>query len=119
MKILYYVSTGLLTLLMLFSAGMYFFNNPSVVQAFTALGYPTYLIYPLATAKLLGLIAIWVKQPATLREWAYAGFFFNTSLAATAHLMVNDGSAPGAFIGLVLVILSYFSGQKVAWRSIN
>ncbi len=56
-KIIYYISTGLLTLLMLFSAGMYFFNHAEVAGMFTNFGYPTYIIYPYAIAKLLGLVA--------------------------------------------------------------
>lgn len=108
-RITFYISTGLLSLLMLISAGMYFFNTAGVGQAFTALGYPTYLIYPLATAKILGLIAIWANTSSTLKEWAYAGFFFDTVLAFFAHIMAADGSFPGALIGMVLVLVSYFS----------
>ena len=38
---------------------MYFFNHEEVAGMFTDFGYPTYIIYPYAIAKLLGLIAIW------------------------------------------------------------
>ena len=90
-SIAYYGAKGLLTLLMMFSAGMYFFNHEMIVEAFTGLGYPTYLIYPLATAKILGLIAIWTKKSTLLKDWAYAGFFFDLILALSAHLYVKDG----------------------------
>ena len=53
-KIVYYISTGLLTLSMLFSAGMYLFNNAEVATMFTSFGYPTYIIYPYAVAKIFG-----------------------------------------------------------------
>ncbi len=112
-KIAYWVSTGLLTALMLMSAGMYLFNNPSVQEAFTSLGYPTHIIYPLAIAKILGLIAIWTNYNKSLKEWAYAGFFFDVSLAVMAHLVANDGQFGGAAVGLVLVLVSYFSWKKI------
>ena len=112
-RIGYYVSLGLFTLLMLFSVGNYLFNNEMIQGAFTSLGFPTYLIYPLAIAKLLGLVAIWTKQSLVLKEWAYAGFVFNTLLAGSAHLNVGDGSAAGAFVALALILTAYFLEKKV------
>lgn len=111
-KIIYLVSTGLLTVLMLMSAGMYFFNNEMVTETFTKLGFPTYIIYPLATAKLLGLVAIWTKKSKTLTEWAYAGFFFNFLLATAAHVGINDGEYQAAVVAIVLVLMSYVFSKK-------
>ncbi len=112
-KVIYLVSTGLLTALMLMSAGMYFFNNAMVVETFTALGYPTYIIYPLAILKLLGLVAIWTKVSKYLKEWAYAGFFFDFVLALSAHLAINDGEHWPALVAIILVIVSRIYHQKV------
>ena len=112
-KLLYYISTGILTAIMLLSAGMYLFNNEMTQGAFTSLGYPTYLIYPLAIAKLLGLVAIWMRKSNSLKEWAYAGFFFDTALALTAHLVVDDGGFILSGIALVMVLVSYFSEQRL------
>ncbi len=106
-KIIYYVGTILMSLLMLFSAGMYIFNNAEVTKIFGSLGYPTYIIYPLAVAKILGLIAIWSNFSKTLKEWAYAGFFFDFVLALSAHLNVGDGDWAGAVIALILWTVSY------------
>ena len=69
-KIIYYVATGLLTLLMLFSVSMYLFNNAEIASVFNHLGYPEYLVYPLAVAKLLGLFALWNPKFEKLKEWA-------------------------------------------------
>ena len=110
-KVTYYTSTGILTAIMLLSAGMYIFNNAAIQGAFTSLGYPTYLVYPLAIAKLLGLVAIWTKKSTWLKEWAYAGFFFDTALALTAHLVVGDGGFLLSGTALVMIFLSYFSGK--------
>lgn len=112
-KIIYYTATGLLTALMLFSVSMYLFNNAEIVKAFETMGYPSYLVYPLATAKVLGLITIWFIANKSLKEWAYAGFFFNTLLAFFAHVMIGDGQQMGALIGFILVIISYTFSKKI------
>lgn len=111
-KIVFYVATGLLTLLMLFSVGNYFFNYDMVTDVFKSLGYPAYLVYPLAIAKLLGLASIWFAPNQTLREWAYAGFLFNVTLAFFAHLMVGDGDQMGAVVAFVFWLLSYVYRKK-------
>ncbi|AQS92644.1 hypothetical protein BXQ17_00535 [Polaribacter sp. BM10] len=112
-KILYYISTGLLTLLMLFSAGMYFFNHEEVASMFTNFGYPTYIIYPYAIAKILGLIAIWFFTKSVIKEWAYASFFFAFILAFFAHVMINDGEQTGAIVAIILLITSYITSKKI------
>ncbi len=106
-KITYYVSTGLLTLMIGGGATMYFANHAMVVEAFTTLGYPTYLIYPLAVAKLLGLVAIWTRKSPLLKDLAYAGLFYDLILAAAAHIAVQDNEYFPAMIGVVLVAVSY------------
>lgn len=112
-KIIYYIATGLLTLFTLFSASMYFFKHEDIVAAFTSLGYPTYIIYPYAVAKLLGLFAIWNPNFKALKEWAYAGFFFAFILAFFAHVMVGDGQQGGAAIAFLLLIISYIFNKRV------
>jgi len=112
-KILFWVSTSMLTLIMFFSVYNYFFNHQAIVDFFENMGYPTYLIYPLAVAKILGLIAVWGNFSKWLKEWAYAGFFFNTLLAFFAHYMVSDGEHMGAVIAFIVVLISYFTGKQV------
>lgn len=112
-RIIYFATTGLLTALMLMSAGMYFFNHEMVAKTFDKLGYPTYIIYPLAIAKILGLIAIWTKKSNTLKEWAYAGFFFDFILALSAHLYVKDGEYAPALVAIILLIVSYLFENKI------
>ena len=111
-KIIYYIATGLLTLLMLFSAGMYFFNHAEVAKMFSSFGYPTYIIYPYAIAKLLGIIALWFISNKVIKEWAYAGFFFAFVLAFFAHVMVGDGEQAGAILAMVLLVTSYITNKK-------
>jgi len=112
-KIVYYVATGLFTALMLFSVSNYFLNTEMVAGLFDGFGYPSYLIYPLAFAKILGLVALWFFKGKALIEWAYAGFFFNAVLAFFAHFMVGDGEQMGAVIALVLLMASYWGYKKL------
>jgi hypothetical protein len=111
-KIVFWVSTGLLSVMMLMSAGMYIFKHADIVQAFETLGFPTFVIYPLATFKLLGLVAVLTRKVDWLKEWAYAGFFFNFLLAFGAHFMIGDGEAGGAVVALVLLVVSYIAQKK-------
>lgn len=111
-KILYYLSTGLLTLIMLFSAYNYFFNYEMIEGFFTTFGYPTYIIYPLAIAKILGLIAIWTRLSPLLKEWAYAGFFYDVVLAFTAHYF-TDGGYLFSIIALVALLVSRYTEGRV------
>jgi hypothetical protein len=115
-KIVFWVATGLLSAMLLMSAiYMYIINHDTMaVVAFENLGFPTWIIYPLAIAKILGVIAITTRKSAKIKEWAYAGFFFNFVLAASAHLAVGDGEHWGAIIALVLLIVSYVFGEKMA-----
>ncbi len=112
-KIIYWVVTGLLSAMMLMSAGMYFFNNEMVQETFTRLGHPTYIVYPLAIAKILGVIAILSKKSRLLKEWAYAGFFFDFLLALFAHLNVGDNEYMPSVVALVLLLVSRFYDGKV------
>tara|TARA_R110002167_G_scaffold63081_1_gene178043 strand:- start:4443 stop:4856 length:414 start_codon:yes stop_codon:yes gene_type:complete len=112
-KIIYYIATALLTLLMLFSAGMYFFNHAEVAEMFTAFGYPTYIIYPYAIAKILGIVAIWFVKNKIIKEWAYAGFFFAFIFAFFAHFMIGDGEQAGAVLAMILLVTSYITDKKI------
>ena len=112
-RIIYWISTGLLCLMMLLSAGMYVINYAGVSEIFTSLGYPTYIIYPLGIAKILAVVAILTKKSVILKEWAYAGLFFDFVLAMTAHIMINDGEFGGAAFALVALAVSYVYDKKL------
>ena len=112
-KIVHWIATGVLTAIMLFSIQMYFFNYEAVQGYFEALNYPGYLVYPLAMAKILGLIVILGNFSKWLKEWAYAGFFFDITLALTAHLIAKDGGHIVPIIAFVALFTSYFLGKTV------
>ena len=102
-KMAYWVSTGLLAALALFSGYAYLSGNPQAVQGFAHVGYPQQLRIILGIAKPLGAIALLVPGMAKLKEWAYAGFAFAWISAFVAHYLAKDG--PMAFTPLVLLVL--------------
>jgi hypothetical protein len=111
-KIIYWIATGLVSALMLVSAGVYIIHNHEVREIFTHLGYPTYIIYPLVIAKILGVIAITTKKSRTLKEWAYAGFFYDFVLAFMAHYNAGE-SVLISSIAIILLAISYFVGKRL------
>ncbi len=111
--IIYRVITGLFSLHMLFSAVMYFVMHDMVSEMFESLGVSTAVIYPLAIAKILGLIAIWTNKSRLLKELAYLGFAIDFILAIVTHTMANDGGAIAAVIALVMLLISYWYNRKV------
>jgi uncharacterized membrane protein YphA (DoxX/SURF4 family) len=54
------------------------------------LGYPRYFLTILGLWKVLGAIALLVPRFPRLKEWAYAGIFFNVTGAAASHAAVGD-----------------------------
>ena len=112
-KITYWSATGLLSLMLIMSSGMYVFDNEAVQETFIALGYPSYLIYPLVVAKLTAVAILLSQKDSTIKEWVYAALFFEFVLAFFAHVMVGDGDQFGAVIAIVLLLVSYFSGKKI------
>ncbi len=93
--------------MMLASAFKYFADYDYIAGLFTSFGYPLYIIYPLAIAKVLGIVAIISNVSSFLKHLAYAGFFFEFILAFFAHFMIQDGEWLGAIVALVLLIGSF------------
>ncbi len=107
LKVAYWLSTGIMCAIFLFSAQMYIFNYEMVVGFFKALGFPSWLIYPMATLKILAVLLILSKQSYFLKELAYAGLFFNAVLAFSAHLMAHDSGFQMAALALITLLFSW------------
>lgn len=112
-KILYWIATAVLTAIMCFSVFNYFANYEAIAGYFEHFQYPVYLVYPLAIAKILGLIAVWGNFSKWLKEWAYAGFFFDTVLAFFAHYISDGNGYLFSLIALTATLISYFTGKQV------
>jgi hypothetical protein len=111
-KIIFRISTGILSIIVLMFVANSIFNREMFTNRFSALGYPIYLIYPLVVAKILGLIAIWSDKSVILKGWAYAGFFFNFVLAFLAEIHAIDGEYISSPVALIFLLISYISGEK-------
>jgi hypothetical protein len=80
-------------------------RDPQVMTTLAHLGYPPYFAAIMGAWKLLGAIAITVPGIPRVKEWAYAGFFFDLTGAAATRAFVGDGAAdiaaPLVFLALV------------------
>tara|TARA_R110001592_G_scaffold88299_4_gene260040 strand:+ start:4114 stop:4482 length:369 start_codon:yes stop_codon:yes gene_type:complete len=114
-KITYWITTGIIALMMLFSAYGYF-TNPDMKLAFVHLGFPDYFRIELGIAKLIGAIILIVpKIPTRVKEFAYAGFVITFISAFIAHTASGDPLSTGimAIIFLGILIASYISYHKI------
>ena len=79
--------------------------NPQVMATLAHLGYPPYFAAIMGAWKLLGAVAITVPGIPRVKEWAYAGFFFDLTGAAATRAFVGDSAAdiaaPLVFLALV------------------
>lgn len=112
-KISYWAVTGLLAAMYLMSASMYVFNHSYVAAEVVKMGFPTFIIYPLAGLKLIGAIVLLIPKKSSIKEWVYSAMFFNILLAFGGHLNANDGEFGGAVIAMVLLLSSYFLSKKL------
>lgn len=108
-NVAYWVCTGLLAAFMAVSSIPDLLGVPQALVVFERLGYPAYLLPFLGVAKLFGVIVLLVPRFPRLKEWAYAGFAFDSVGALYSHIYVGDPLNLwwGALLGFVLLVCSY------------
>lgn len=88
MRTLYWTSTLLVALFLLWSAYTYLLSK-NTIAGIRELGFPDYFRIQLALLKIIAVFLILVPQiPLQFKEWAYAGiglFFITAIVAHTAH----------------------------------
>lgn len=99
----YWLSLVLFSIAMGFGGIADLMKSPEIMESIKKLGYPEYLVLILGVWKIGGVIAIPLPGFGLLKEWAYAGFFFDLTGASVSHAMVEDGAAK---VIIPLVILS-------------
>jgi len=114
-KTIHQISTISLFSLLILTGIFYVVFYENLVVYFKSYGYPTYLIYPLAGAKIVGSLIILLSKNQFFKELAYAGFFFNFILAFFAHVMIGEFD-PFPTIFMVLLLISYFTRDKSSLR---
>ena len=114
-KIIYWVTTILFSLGMLFGAITELMQNEQSVKVMKDLGYPAYLNYIIGTAKILGVIAIIQWKYMTIKEWAYSGFMIDI-VGATASIYFAGQGLGMALVATVpflfIMFVSYFLSKK-------
>jgi uncharacterized membrane protein YphA (DoxX/SURF4 family) len=108
-KVFYWLSTGLAALVLTAAGVSDIMRAPQVIASTSHLGYPPYLATILGTWKVLGVLAILVPGFARLKEWAYAGFFFDLTGAAISHTTLGDP------VGVVIVPLVLLVPVMASW----
>jgi hypothetical protein len=117
-KILYWVFTVLFSGLMIFSAVPSIVTNQASIQLIhDGMGYPVYFISFTGWAKLIGSVAILIPGLKKIKEWAYAGLFFDLIAAVYSGIAsaqgVVDPRMAGMLIWIVPGILSYYWWNKI------
>ncbi len=112
-QIVYWGTTGVVALMMVFSSYMYLSQNAQLMQNFQAIGYPAYIVPFLGIAKLLGALALVVTKWDKVTEWAYAGFAF-TFLGATYSHLATHTPFVMPLVFLVLLGVSYWFKIRLA-----
>ncbi len=79
------------------------------------LGYPVYFIHFISMAKIIGSVVILIPGLNKIKEWAYAGLFFDLAGALFSIYMVQKKFDAGTLFILVPVLLgaaSYYFWNK-------
>ena len=99
---LYWVFTLWIALESLWAGVTDILHAPPLFGILLHLGYPPHFGTMLGVWKLLGAVALLLPRYPLLKEWAYAGMFFDFSAAVVAHASAGDGVV--WYIGPVLSI---------------
>jgi hypothetical protein len=113
LKITYWTTTILISLMMLMSAIMYF-TAPEVAKGFKMIGFPQYFRVELGIAKFIGAILLLAPVFPRLKEWTYFGFFLTFVSAMIAHLSSGDKNIGGIIVAILLLTTSYVTYHRVA-----
>jgi len=112
-KIIYWISTGYVLFAMMWSFVMYHVRHEFASAFFEMLGYPTYIVYPLAWLKLMAVIVILTNRYSDLKEWVYAAYFFNVLLATSGYINAGQLFPIHSYLALILLPVSYLYSNKV------
>jgi hypothetical protein len=90
--IAFWATTGFLVFNVLSGALAELTQRTENAEGMLLLGYPLYFMIILGVWKVLGTIALLVPRFPRLKEWAYAGLFFNMTGAAVSHAVSGDAT---------------------------
>ena len=116
-NIIYWISTILFAGLMIFSAAGGLQPTQQAIQLIhDQLGYPVYFIPFISVAKVIASIVILIPAIGrSVKEWAYAGLFFDLSGAIYSGIAVAGRFDPqmiGMLIWILPGVVSYYFWHK-------
>lgn len=113
-KIICWIVNGLFALFMIFTAvPNVMVDQGSIDLISTQLGFPQYFIPFLGWAKILGSIAILIPGYPTIKEWAYAGLFFDLAGATFASIALAGVGGLAMLMFVAFHLLAYFMYRKL------
>lgn len=117
-NLVYWISTIIFSGLMLFSAvGGIKPSEQSIQIIHDGLGYPVYFIQFISIAKILGVVIILIPMRGRIKDWAYAGLFFDLAGAVYSGIAASPRFDPLILTMLIWIvpgIVSYYCWlQKV------
>ena len=114
-RITYYILLSLLSAMLLFSGYQNAVVTPAAHELFVHLQLPDYISVIVGVAKLLAVIGIWQTKWPTLREWTYAGLFYDFFGALLCFIAIGEpvsGWFPMVIMIVVLIFGPYYSRKK-------
>jgi hypothetical protein len=104
-NIIYWIVTILFSLFMLFSSFNEIRNTPDAQAFMSHLRYPDYFNQFIGMMKVLGIIAILVPGFPRIKEWAYAGLFFDLVGATYSQIAIDGFKSDISFMLLPFIFL--------------
>ena len=106
-SIVYWMTTGIVVAAM-FSGGIAeLARRPETINGMRQLGYPVYFVMIIGFWKLLGSLSLLIPGMPRVKEWAYAGIFFNMTGAAVSHFVCHDAAwHVGVTLGLAALAVA-------------
>ncbi|HTH82696.1 MAG TPA: DoxX family protein [Mucilaginibacter sp.] len=114
-KITYWITTGLVSLMMAYSAYAYL-TNETMTQAFHHLGYPDYFRVELAIGKLIGVVLLLAPVASRFKEWGYAAFTIVFISAFIAHSASGD---PVGIRIMPVIFMAMLAASYITYHKIN
>lgn len=112
-KIIYWISTGLLSLWEI--SGAFFMNSQMAIDGMHHLQLPDWFRWEVSIGHLIGGILLIIPLHKRIKEWVYVAFGIDFISAIIAYLAI-DGISANAFsplIVLFLLIVSYIYYHKL------
>jgi hypothetical protein len=105
----YWATTTVVVVALVFSGLSNLARTTHMTEGLAHLGYPVYFTTILGVWKVLGAAALLAPGLPRLKEWAYAGVFFDLTSAVVSHAVLRDGA------GQVIPPLALTVATLVSW----